>query len=418
LNQSYAASANLGTLPLDACSLNETESFLGSITEMANYVIWRITRENDMLNDSEIDCVKRLYQQSVHLSDQMDELSNNLVNQDLRILDVQRCLWEENGIGNVIVDELGLMETGLDQYPKTDISKDLLAAVDAPAVVSALSAPTQAQVSAPAAQGQDKLNDIVQINAIKKAMEFWLGQATDGYRGVVSYESAGDIPAYSIEISTEGAGSSVPIAQVDVVKEDGFVLWAIAIPTADQGQQQVPQQAPQPAPQQVPQQAPQPAPQPAHAPDASLADGSYVAHDFLRHRELPVATLAHSRRTGDSAIYVFIPVADGIRDYTRQLIMQVHLADMRVIGFEGSAFYRNRTREHFADKEQIVVTVELLSSFLSPYLQMDTINLAFIQNDWGKGILTWEVDARVEREHFLLYYNVTNGAEEKIQRIR
>jgi hypothetical protein len=250
----------------------------------------------------------------------------------------------------------------------------------------------------------DPGGDIGHVKAIRIAQEFWLGRVEDGFRGIITYESAGEIPSYSIEISLVNSGTpaggrgAAPIAQVEVAKSDGFVLWAMEIPNASDPDSEITL---------------------SHTPysDALIADGEKAAKEFLSQRSATETALAYSRYEGDSAVYVFTPVASGIRDYTRQIIVQVDLIEMRVIGYEGSQYYRNRLHAMEAEDRDPIISRELLKSFLSTYLYIEEINLAFIYNDWGKGILAWEVAAKVEKERFFLYYNCTNGAEEKIIRI-
>lgn len=423
--QSFAAQANLGGLPLSVMSLEQTENFLGATADTAYYLLWRTAREDNLLVTQEKEHVLKLYQQARHLRDNLDEISTQVVEQDLKLVDVQRLLWRSEGDeANAVIDGLSLMETGLAEYPEINIEGDLKALTGpageytgAPKPLAEIQGaegqqgqeptdatqpgetqPGQTQAEGPAAdQVQEPEKDIGAELAIQIAKDFWLGENAAGFQGRVAYESVGDTPTYSVELSMVQNNITIPFAEVDVVKRDGHVLWAMAIPDPErEAGSQTGMMSP-----------------PA-ASDERLLQGGHRALDFLAQRNFPDMVLAYSQEEGGYGVYTLTPLQEGVRLYSDQVKVQVDLQEMKITGYEGSPFYRNHKERVL---EEVLVTRGKLMTFISPYLRVEETNLALIQDDWGKEILTWEVRATVGNERFSLYYNCTTGAEEKIIRL-
>ncbi len=448
--QSFAAQSNLGGLPLSFMPLEQTENFLGVTADTAYYLLWRTAREDNLLVDQEKDHVFKLYQQARHLRDSLDEISTQVVEQDLKLVDVQQLLWRPEGTeANAVIDGLSLMETGLAEYPEINVTGDLKALTgpaaeytgppkplaeirqNEPGVAGAQPGTTQPEATQPGQQQtqpqqtqpdqaqtgqgqgqpatepgteiagdqvvQEPERDIGAEMAIQIAKDFWLGENAAGFQGRVAYESVGDTPTYSVELSLVQNNITIPFAEVDVVKRDGHVLWAMAIPDPDrEAGSQTGMMSP-----------------PAGS-DERLLQGGHRAIDFLAQRNFPDMMLAYSQEEGGYGVYTLTPLQEGVRLYSDQVKVQVDLQEMKITGYEGSPFYRNHKERVLED---IVVTRSKLMTFISPYLRLEEINLALIQDDWGKEILTWEVRATVGKERFSLYYNCITGAEEKILRL-
>lgn len=429
--QSFAAQANLGGLPLSFMPLEQTETFLGATADTAYYLLWRTAREDNLLVTQEKEHVLKLYQQARHLRDSLDEISTQVVEQDLKLVDVQQLLWRPEGEeANAVIDGLSLMENGLAEYPEINISGDLKALTGpseeytgAPKPLTEIQQKDQEAAGAQKGQsqtgeGQPSQNDANQKEengavsgdqvqeqekdigaelAIQIAKDFWLGENAAGFQGRVAYESIGDTPTYSVELSMVQNNVTIPFAEVDVVKRDGHVLWAMAIPNSEkEAGSQTGMMSP-----------------PAGS-DERLLQGGHRALDFLAQRNFPDMVLAYSQEEGGYGIYTLTPLQEGVRLYSDQIKVQVDLQEMKITGYEGSPFYRNHKQRVL---EEVLVTRSKLMTFISPYLRVEETNLALIQDDWGKEILTWEVRAIVGKESFSLYYNCTTGAEEKIIRL-
>jgi hypothetical protein len=381
--------------------LEQTENFLGITADAAYYLLWRTAREDNLLTAPEKEQVFKLYRQARYLKDSLGEIAARVVEQDLKLVEVQRLLWrrdrdEAKAGANLVIEGLSLMETGLGAYPEINLSGDLakLAGPD-PA-----EPPTEPPTEPPAEPTPEPEKDIGVAPAIQRAKDFWLGANASGFQGRVAYESVGDIPAYSIELFATRNGAAIPFAEVDVAKGDGRVLWAMSIPDASRDESGEGAAAGMTNP-------------PASFPE-QLAQGGRRALDFLACRDFPEMALAYSQEEGGYGVYTLTPLQEGVRLYADQVKIQVDLWAMNITGYEGTPFYRNHKRRVLTN---VAVTRDKLLTFISPYLRVEETNLALIRDDWGKEILTWEVRALVGQERFSLYYNCITGAEEKILRL-
>ena len=437
--QTFAAQANLGGLPLLLVPLNQTEKFLADTADAVYYALWRTSRENDTLKEEEQQYIAALYERSLVLSDSLGEISRQIVEEDLRLLDLQSGLWAGDVEDNSILDGLSMLETELEDYPESNLNTDLseLAGSEEtkgpPEALQEITGEGDAGEGEAAGQGEEE-PAIPSAEAVEAALDFWLGQNRAGFVGEVAFESVGDLPSYSIEIRPRAGGDA--IAEVDVTKKDGKVLWAMAIPGtrgADAGNQEAAA---------------------GSAPDsggtdsdfaggnsgpagvsggaagqsnlsgsvsrseldaARLIQGAQKAQTFLLDRDFPEMELAYSQFDGTYGIYTFVPLQEGVRLYSDQLKIQVELASQNITGYEGTPFYRNHRQRQLPE---VQITRHQILTRLSPYLDATEFHLALIEDDWGREIMVWEVRATYGQENFALYYNTQNGAEEKILRLQ
>jgi len=435
--QTFAAQSNLGGLPLAMVQLNQTEKFLGDTADTVYYLLWRTAREGDTLKDEEKEYVLELFKRSQTLSSALDEISYKIVKEDLRLVDLQNGLWQgEDMKDNTIIDGLGMLETKLEDYPELNITSDLheLAGseenVPGPPNAFGKEFPSQGGDLKGANEAQQDTFDgeiISEETAIKNALAFWLGPEHVGFGGRIAYESGGDLPTYGVEIYTLKDSQSV--ANVDVVKKDGKVLWAMSVPDPDRlhGTKGAADQKVDPEQEDTANQMSQAVAGAVSeenlrvlqmiqgSGNISLEQGAGLCQGFLSDRDFPEMTLTHSQIEEGFGIYTFVPLQDGVLLYPDQIKMQVDLTTAQITGYEGSPFYRNHRRRHLPAVE---VSREKVQTLLSPYLQVGDIRLALIQNDWNREILTWEVRASLGSEQFALYYDTEHAIEEKVIRLK
>ena len=69
--------------------------------------------------------IAALYERSLVLSDSLGEISRQIVEEDLRLLDLQSGLWAGDVEDNSILDGLSMLETELEDYPESNLNTDL-----------------------------------------------------------------------------------------------------------------------------------------------------------------------------------------------------------------------------------------------------------------------------------------------------
>lgn len=446
--QTFAAQANLGGLPLAMIQLNQTEKFLGDTADSVYYLLWRTSREADTLKDSEKEYILELYQRSQALSSALEKISYQIVEEDLRLVDLQNGLWQGDDMkDNTIIDGLGMLETQLEDYPELNITSDLqeLAgseeSVPGPPNAEGKDLPSQggdlkggnegnravdgagtgsADLTGENNNQSKEVNQIItEETAINNALDFWLGPEHVGFGGRIAYESGGDLPTYGVEIYTLRGDQAV--ANVDIVKKDGKVLWAMSIPDIDwpYGTKGA---ADQKADLEETENAAEVSEEnlrvlqmiQGNRVNISLDQGASLCLGFLSDRDFPEMVLSHSQIDEGYGIYTFVPMQEGVRLYPDQIKMQVDLATAQITGYEGTPFYRHH---HLRQLPAVNVSKEKVQTLLSPYLKVSGIHLALIENDWNQEILTWEVRAKLGMESFALFYDTEHAIEEKIIRL-
>lgn len=444
--QTFAAQENLGGLPLLMVPLNQTEKFLADSADVVYYALWRTARENDTLKEEEQQYIVALYERSRVLSESLDEISRKIVEEDLKLVDLQNGLWTGQDMkDNSVLDGLSMLETQLEDYPETNLNTDLseLAGGEEtkgpPDALQEISGGgteggSAAETEEETGQGEE-LPAITAEEAIDIALDFWLGQNPAGFSGRIAFESVGDLPSYSVEIRPIAGGDA--IAEVDVTKKDGKVLWAMTIPgnrgaetsgqtaTGGTGQTATPGTSGQTA---TPGTSgnttvPGPAGQTnisgsvtrSQTDSARLAQGAQKAKTFLQDRNFPEMELTYSQSDGSYGVYTFVPLQEGVRLYADQLKIQVEMSNLNITGYEGTPYYHNHRQRQLPE---VKVTRNQIAVRLSPYLKVSEYHLALIQDDWGREIMAWEVRASFGQESFALFYNTQDGAEEKILRLQ
>jgi spore germination protein len=432
--QTFAAQANLGGLPLAMVQLNQTEKFLGDTADSVYYLLWRTAREADTLKDTEKEYVMELYNRSQSLSSALEKISYQIVEEDLRLVDLQNGLWQGDEMkDNTIIDGLGMLETELEDYPELNLASDVeelagseedmpgppyAAGKDLPSQGGDLKGANQGnqaeagEGTGPELQGNQGVDkDIVAKDIIvNNALDFWLGPQQVGFAGRLAYQSGGDLPTYGVEIYS--IRNDEAIANVDVAKKDGKVIWAMSIPDFSQGTEEAAGTETNPDISEENLRVLQNIQ--GQRSNISVDQGASLCLSFLTERDFPDVALVHSQMDEGFGIYTFAPMQDGICLYPDQIKMQVDLASAQITGYEGTPYYRHhRTRQFPAIK----VSRQDVLDLLSPYLTVTDMRLALIENDWNQEVLTWEVRANLGQESFALYYDTEYAIEEKVIRL-
>jgi spore germination protein len=367
--QTFAAQASLSALPLALVQMHQTERFLSDAGDAAYWFLRRTAREKEGLADAEKEVMLTLLDRSQTLCTELDNMSAAVIGRNLSFVAAEAESAASERLPNGILDGFDLMEQKMEEYPEISIGD----VVKSPLVQKPLD------------------SELTSGQCANIALEWWFGPEHSRFEAVQSYEGIGDILTYGFEMRF--AGQPSPLAYVDVTQKDGRVLWAMA----------------------VPQTSGQPAWDDAHpGPGTEIEDAEDMLYDFLKARGSTARKLVQKRQEGSYGVYTLAPEQDGVLFYPDQVKIQIDLEFMRITGFEGTPYYRHhRARDRMAPK----LTEAQIRDIASPFLTLDIIRPALIQDDWGKEILTWEVQGRLSEEVFSVFYNAETGAEERAVRL-
>src|SRR5699024_4777845 len=116
------ALSNVGQLPLSLVSFDKTEEFLSDIGEFTYQTAVRDLNE-EPLNDKEIKRLKKLYEQSSEIKDEMRHVQHVVLNDNLRWMDVQLALaTQDEPTDNTIIDGFNTVEETVYGFSETNES--------------------------------------------------------------------------------------------------------------------------------------------------------------------------------------------------------------------------------------------------------------------------------------------------------
>jgi hypothetical protein len=414
---SFAAQSNLGALPLSPVQLDQTEKFLSGAEDTAQWLMKKTAKAQACLSDSEKEELLALLSYSKQLCAEISGISAEVMRRDSaftrapgQVLDGLHSM--EQKLENLDLKNLDLKNLNAEGIlPAGAVPGNLMSA--APGNLIPWSArldgfnpedPTR-YFGAPPRNNRAE-SGISSAQGARIALEWWFGPGTDApaspalFEAILAYEGAGDISTYGYEVRR--IGQTLPLAYVDVTRENGIVLWAVGIPAESAGSG-----------------AGQSAPG-AGQDDPGAAEKLALA--FLEGRGYPLMEIVqeeiHRNPQADGyGVYTLAPAQDEVLLYPDQIKIQVDLSRMTVVGFEGTPYYQHhRPRTNLEPPLRLQWTKERIQALANPLLKVARIRLALIQDDLGGEILTWEVQGRLEDETFSVFYNAETGAEERIIR--
>jgi hypothetical protein len=432
---SLAAQSNLGALPLSPVQLDQTEKFLSVAGDTARWLIKKTAKANACLSDSEKDELLALLNDSKQLCAEIGGISAEVMSRDSAFTRApgqvsDRLHSMEQKLENLDLKNLnpeGLLPAGaVPGNPGTGSFSRGNSGSDgaAPGNLIPWSArldgfnpedPTR-YFGAPPRNNRTE-SGISSAQGARIALEWWFGPGTDSpassdsmastasFEAILAYEGAGDISTYGYELRR--IGQTLPLAYVDVTRENGIVLWAVRMPDESAGADPADSGAGSAAPG-------------GGQNDSGAAEK--LARAFLEGRGYPLMEIVQEEihrnpQAVGYGVYTLAPAQDDVLLYPDQIKIQVDLSRMVIVGFEGTPYYQHhRPRTSLEPPLRLQWTKEQIQAMANPLLKVARIRLALIQDDLGGEILTWEVQGSLEDEIFSVFYNAETGAEERIIR--
>lgn len=361
--QSFAAQANLGSLPLGLVPLSKTEKLLSDTTDVSYAYLNRTAKGAEALSEKEQKFIQDLYERAKVLKEDMAKLSSQVLDQELSWTQVEIATLQSNQNleDNTIVNGFQLAEKKQEEYPEINLGEDF----------------SNVRPDSKVVRGDQQIT----LERAQQIAHRWWFPANDQHAATLAYEGVGDVPTYGLEF-TPLQGENSPV-YIDVSKLDGTLLWAMK-------------------------------PKDITAVNIDMSDGERRSRAFLQSRGFPEMALIKVEQEGNTGVYSFVPLQGATLLYPDQVKIQVAMDDGEIIGYEGTPYYMyHKWRSIPAPK----LSQEAIRKLASPLLEIEYIRPAWIANTWDKQILTWEVRGSFQEEKFVIFYNAENGSEEKITRV-
>jgi len=224
--------------------------------------------------------------------------------------------------------------------------------------------------------------EITEAQAEEIALAFAPLEDRNDFAARVVRRVHGEIEAYGVEITPRDGED--PAYVLDVAVKGGHVVWML-----DR--------------------------EPAARSVVSLDEAVERAREFLSARGFESMVPTYAAVAGHRAVIPFVPEVGGVRIYPDLVKVTVNLETGKPAGFEALGYLMVHTDRNLPEPR---ITKEEALERVNPVLRTSgEPRLALIPLETLEEVLTWEVEAFLDGEQFLIYVNAETGDEERILRL-
>jgi spore germination protein len=360
---SSEAQNEINQLPLTLLPFSKTEDFLSSISKFSYHTAVRdLTKEP--LSDQEVSLLEKLYERSKELSSELRKIQSQVLDQNIRWMDVEMAIaTQDMQSDNTIIDGFKTVDNKVMEFTDVDFGPSNLNLFNTGKVRKL--------------EGKDISKD----EAKKIAFEFL--QLPEDLEVTIAENGKGtEYESYSVTLVDEQDDGSR--LNVDVAKRGGKVLYFMNHRDVDSSQ-------------------------------LSVEEATQRAQRFLDDHDYGELTPVSYDTYQNTASITFATVQDDVIIYPQKLVVQVALDNGEITGLHATDFvYESHTRQ----LEQPTLTLEEARSVLNTNFQVDSTNLALIENDLNEEVVCYEFTGRINGGIYRIYINGNTGMEEKIEHIK
>lgn len=364
--ESMAAQANLGQIPVPNTSVARTIKFINQVGGYARSLSVQ-TAGGLPKTDDQWQTLQRLYRQARQLNTEMDRVEADLSSGRLMLSELQResrSVLRRQGprLANA---GFQAMDSNMQQFP-TLIYDGPFSDHLARKQPLGLAGP---QVTADQARN--------------KALSFIDQQPNVTYIANVARKDNGRIPVYRVEATPRPARDGETIT-LGVSQQGGQVVWMIN--SRNTG-----------------------------APTITVRQGADNAARFLEDRGFKDMESTYYEVRDNTAIYNFAATQGGVILYPDQIKVSVALDNGQVMGFDATGYWMSHRARQLPEPR---LTAARAREKLSPRLQDVTPGrLALIPRTVDQEVLTYEFQGRLDNDVYLVYIDAVTGEEEKVLRV-
>jgi len=353
------AQANVSHLPLGLLPFNKTEEFLSNIGDFTYRTAVR-NLDDEPLSKDESKVLEELYAQASDIKDELRNIQHLALENNLRWMDVQLALVNNEQGDNTIIDGFRTVEKNVEGYTEANSQSGLIG------------------VSAKENQYKhltgNKLNEKDAMSISRKMLQL---ESDENLEITTSGEGA-DIPIYSVSYE-----NGERRAYMDITQKGGHPLTILIE-------------------------------RPIEEKKISLNEGSEKALAYLEGFDFEDMQLYQSAEYNDVGMYSFLYNQDGIRVYSDAIEVKVALDNGDTLGLTAQHYFNNHHERELAEPE---ITEEEVVEFVNPNVEIHETNLAVIDNDLGEEVLTYEFLGTLGDDTYRIFINAMNGNEEEVEKL-
>lgn len=357
------ARGDLGQLPLSLMPFNKTEEFLSNIGDFSYRVAVR-DLDKEPLSDDEIKTLRSLYDKSGEIKNELRKVQSLALKNNLRWMDVELALAsEKEPMDNTIVDGFKTVEKNVEGATEVDFG---------PAI-------------------ENKLQDRSNLSKKLTGEQISANQAKDIALKFINAKSPADVNVNETNKDSDYAAYNVTVnhsngetTYMDISKKGGHPIWMLNHRDVKDSK-------------------------------ISLNDASIKAEKFLKKKGYSNMTLSDSNQFDNVGILTFVHLQDNVVVYPDSVTVKVALDDGSIIGYEGINYLSSHKKRSLPNE---TISLEEARKQVNPNVKIQEEQMAIIENDIGKEVLSYEFIGTLGDDTYRMYINATNGEEEKVERLK
>jgi len=360
---SSEAQNEINQLPLTLLPFSKTEEFLSNISKFSYHTAVRdLTKEP--LSDQEVAVLEKLYERSKELSSELRRIQSQVLEQNVRWMNVEMALaTQDMQSNNTIIDGFRTVDNKVTEFTDVDFGPSNLNLFNTGKVRKL--------------EGKEISRD----EAKKIAYDF-LNLPEDLDVTIVENGKGTEYESYSVTVTDERDDGSR--LNVDIAKRGGKVLYFMNHRSVDSSRLSVEEAT-------------------------NRADRFLDEHDY--GELVPVSYDTYN----NTASITFATLQDNVVIYPQKLVVQVALDNGEITGLHATDFvYEGHVRKI----EPPTMILEEARSVLNRNFQVDSYQLALIENDLNEEVICYEFTGRINGGIYRIYINSHTGMEEKIEHIK
>lgn len=357
------ARGDVGQLPLSLLPFNKTEEFLSNIGDFSYRVAVR-DLDKEPLTDKEINTLKKLYEKSSEIKQELRKVQSLAIKNNLRWMDVELALAsEKEPTDNTIVDGFKTVEKNVEQISEVNwgVTK------------------------------QNQLQEKVNLDRYLKGKPIDKNQAQKLALTFANIKNPKNVEvnetfqhskytAYNVTIHK----NDKEITYVDISKKGGHPIWMLN--NRDVKESKI-----------------------------SLNEATQRAEKFLKKHGFKNMILADSNQFDNVGIVTFVHHIDNVIVYPDSVTLKVALDNGEIIGYEAINYLTSHKQRTLPKK---TISLEEARKQINPNVDVHEEQLAIIKNELGNEILCYEFIGTLGDDTYKMYINATTGEEEKVEKLK
>lgn len=354
------AHSNVSQLPLGLLPFNKTEEFLSEIGDFTYRTAVR-NLDDDPLTAEEGQVLEDLYEQANEIKDELRHVQHLALENNLRWMDVELALVNNEGGDNSIIDGFETVEEQVDGYREANSQSGLIG------------------ISTRPEDHFDELTgeELSEEDIAEISRDIFNSETLENIEIVASGDGA-DIPFYSVSYQDEEKRG-----YMDITQKGGAPLTILIERSLNES-------------------------------ELSLHDGVEKAETYLEEFDLEGMELYQTMELDGVGMYSFLHNQDGIRIYSDAVEVKVALDNGDLLGLTATEYYANH---HEREIEEPSITEEEALNAVNPNVRIEEQALAVITNDLDEEVLVYEFLGVLNDDTYRIFINAESGREEMVEKL-